>query len=258
MISKHPPALRLERTVRDLFGHLASGASDLRPWFDHGRWGVKHPLTIAAPSVSATPAPYEFLPAEGPGLHQVAVGPVHAGIIEPGHFRFTANGETVVRLEERFGYVHKGIEGLMGGADVKRGAQLAGRASVRWEALAAMPLCLLHQGMQYRRILDQQFAARGQSVGPRAIADNYVTMYALVRSGAFVSVVPDAYAGLIAGLDWCETAEIVPSAERRRLGLVVVNRDPLGAMARAGLTVAQRFDADRMIKDFYQTSKISI
>ena len=139
-----------------------------------------------------------------------------------------------------------------------RGAQLAGRASVRWEALAAMPLCLLHQGMQYRRILDQQFAARGQSVGPRAIADNYVTMYALVRSGAFVSVVPDAYAGLIAGLDWCETAEIVPSAERRRLGLVVVNRDPLGAMARAGLTVAQRFDADRMIKDFYQTSKISI
>ena len=54
---------------------------------------------------------------------------MHAGIIEPGHFRFTANGETVVRLEERLGYVHKGIEGLMAGADLERAAQLAGRIS---------------------------------------------------------------------------------------------------------------------------------
>jgi Ni,Fe-hydrogenase III large subunit len=62
-------------------------------------------------------------------LHQIPVGPVHAGIIEPGHFRFTANGETVVRLEERLGYVHKGIEGLMAGAPPERAARLAGRVS---------------------------------------------------------------------------------------------------------------------------------
>src|SRR5207253_3812765 len=73
--------------------------------------------------------PYRFLPAEGPGLHQIPVGPVHAGIIEPGHFRFTASGETVVRLEQRLGYTHKGIEGLMTGASVERGVQLAGRVS---------------------------------------------------------------------------------------------------------------------------------
>jgi Ni,Fe-hydrogenase III large subunit len=54
---------------------------------------------------------------------------VHAGIIEPGHFRFTASGETVVRLEARLGYVHKGIEGLMAGADPGRAARLAGRTS---------------------------------------------------------------------------------------------------------------------------------
>ena len=59
--------------------------------------------------------------AEGESLHQIAVGPVHAGIIEPGHFRFTANGETVVRLEERLGYTHKGIESLMTGASVDAG-----------------------------------------------------------------------------------------------------------------------------------------
>ena len=51
------------------------------------------------------------------------------GIIEPGHFRFTANGETVVRLEERLGYAHKGIEGLMRGATITSGAHLAGRTS---------------------------------------------------------------------------------------------------------------------------------
>src|SRR6185312_10602281 len=74
-------------------------------------------------------APYSFLPVEGESLHQNPVGPVHAGIIEPGHFRFTANGETIVRLEERLGYVHKGIEGLMQGADLTRAAKLAGRTS---------------------------------------------------------------------------------------------------------------------------------
>ena len=56
---------------------------------------------------------YAFLPAEGAPLHQIPVGPVHAGIIEPGHFRFSANGEIVVRLEERLGYVHKGTAQLM-------------------------------------------------------------------------------------------------------------------------------------------------
>ena len=74
-------------------------------------------------------APYGFLPSEGEGLHQIPVGPVHAGIIEPGHFRFTANGETIVRLEERLGYVHKGIESLMTGASIAQAARLAGRTS---------------------------------------------------------------------------------------------------------------------------------
>src|SRR5262249_29665914 len=74
-------------------------------------------------------APYAFRAAEGAPLHQIPVGPVHAGIIEPGHFRFAANGETIVRLEERLGYVHKGIEALMAGASLARSGQLAGRAS---------------------------------------------------------------------------------------------------------------------------------
>ena len=81
------------------------------------------------PDAAQKPAPYAFLPAEGEGLHQIPVGPVHAGIIEPGHFRFTANGEHVVRLEQRLGYVHKGIEALMAGATLDQAAKLAARTS---------------------------------------------------------------------------------------------------------------------------------
>ena len=124
----HPPALRLERTVNDLFGLSAEDLPDPRPWLDHNRWGVRVPLGDRIDALPTT-SPYRFLPAEGDGLHQIAVGPVHAGIIEPGHFRFTASGETVVRLEQRLGYTHKGVEGLMRGASVERAAQLAGRVS---------------------------------------------------------------------------------------------------------------------------------
>ena len=93
----HAPAIRLERAIADLYGVEADGAPDPRPWLDHGRWGVCHPLGAKTAS-SPSGRPYAFLDAEGEGLHQIPVGPVHAGIIEPGHFRFTANGEAVVRL----------------------------------------------------------------------------------------------------------------------------------------------------------------
>jgi hypothetical protein len=107
----HPPAIRLERAAHDLFGLSSEGLPDIRPWLDHNTWGVRFPLGHRI-STLPKPNPYRFLPVEGEGVHEIPVGPVHAGIIEPGHFRFTASGETVVRLEQRLGYTHKGVEGL--------------------------------------------------------------------------------------------------------------------------------------------------
>ncbi len=124
----HAPAQRLERAVSDLAGLVAEGAPDVRPWLDHGKWGVRHPLG-AAKRATAKSKPYAFLAAEGEGLHEIPVGPVHAGIIEPGHFRFSANGEIIVRLEERLGYVHKGMNELIEGASLNAAAQLAARTS---------------------------------------------------------------------------------------------------------------------------------
>jgi Ni,Fe-hydrogenase III large subunit/Ni,Fe-hydrogenase III component G len=152
----HAPALRPERAIQDLFGLTAEGLSDVRPWLDHGRWGVSHPLA-SSPAAAAEGEPYAFLPSEGEGLHQIPVGPVHAGIIEPGHFRFTANGETIVRLEERLGYVHKGIESLMDGASVAQAGQLAGRTS--GDSTVAY-------GFAFARAVE---AALGIEVPPRAV-----------------------------------------------------------------------------------------
>jgi Ni,Fe-hydrogenase III large subunit len=133
----HPPALRLERAIRDLYGLEPEASPDTRRWLDHGRWGVRQPLGRSEPAPADGDA-YTFNPAEGPPLHQIPVGPVHAGIIEPGHFRFSCNGETVVRLEERLGYVHKGIDGLMQGAPLEKATKLAGRISGDSTVAAAM------------------------------------------------------------------------------------------------------------------------
>ena len=124
-----PGALRFERTIRDLWGLVAEDAVDLRPWLDHGRWPVIGPLS-AGPAANGLPPPQpEFRTVEGEGVHQIPVGPVHAGIIEPGHFRFHVQGETVARLEQRLGYAHKGSIGLMLGKPPRAAARFAARLS---------------------------------------------------------------------------------------------------------------------------------
>ena len=124
----HAPADRLERSICDLYGMTAEGAPDTRPWLDHGRWGLRHPLGNRT-AVPADGQRYDFRAAEGPPMHQIPVGPVHAGIIEPGHFRFSIVGEKVLRLEERLGYVHKGIERRFTELTPADGYRLAGRVS---------------------------------------------------------------------------------------------------------------------------------
>jgi len=153
----HPPAIRLERAVTDLTGLVPDGTADTRPWLDHGAWGIAHPLGTASAAALRPGTDYPFLTVDGEGLHQIPVGPVHAGIIEPGHFRFTANGEAVARLEARLGYVHKGIEALMAGASLERGSQLAQRTS--GDSVVAYGIAFAHATE----------AALGAEAPPRAV-----------------------------------------------------------------------------------------
>ncbi len=126
-----PAAARMQRAAADLSGVRASDP-DTRPWLRHNAWPAAYrpllePLRVAArePGVDA----YEFVRVEGEGVHEIAVGPVHAGIIEPGHFRFSVVGEKVLRLEERLGYVHKGIERRFTELPILEAHRLAARVS---------------------------------------------------------------------------------------------------------------------------------
>jgi Ni,Fe-hydrogenase III large subunit/Ni,Fe-hydrogenase III component G len=128
-----PVANRMQRALYDLLGVRAQGAEDQRSWLRHDAWpeGV-HPLRrdfAVAQKLDDAPQAYPFVRVEGEGVHEIAVGPIHAGIIEPGHFRFSCVGEKVLRLEERLAYTHKGIEKRFEAFTVADGYRLAGRVS---------------------------------------------------------------------------------------------------------------------------------
>lgn len=133
----YPGADRLERHLHDLLGVTLLGQTeDPRRWTRHQAWHagqfpLRHDFPVAGQPPRRTPSDtdYPFDSIQGSGVYEIPVGPVHAGIIEPGHFRFQAVGEEVLRLEERFGYVHKGIEKIAVGRDPAGLARLAGRVS---------------------------------------------------------------------------------------------------------------------------------
>jgi Ni,Fe-hydrogenase III large subunit len=114
---KHPGAGWFERLAFDLNGHHAVGVEHHRTAIEHFR---------ASDGTAAWP---EFVSAAGEGVHQIAVGPIHAGIIEPGHFRFSVIGERVLKLEARLGYSHKGTLALMRQKSPRVAARFAARVS---------------------------------------------------------------------------------------------------------------------------------
>ena len=160
----YPGADRPERHMRDMLGVVFSGHPDVRRWTRHQAWkDSEFPLRRDFPAAGRPPAQtpadhqYGFLLAQGSGVYEIPVGPVHAGIIEPGHFRFQAVGETVLRLEERLGYTHKGTEKIAEGRDAEGLARLAGRVSGDSTVAHAWAACMAME------------QAAGVKVPPRAL-----------------------------------------------------------------------------------------
>ena len=129
----YPCANRMQRAAYDLVGIHAQGSPDHRKWVRHRAWpGGVFPLRKEfdlRANLPATEDRYPFVKVEGEGVHEIPVGPVHTGTIEPGHFRFSIVGEKILRLEERLCYTHKGIEKLFETMTLAEGAKLAGRIS---------------------------------------------------------------------------------------------------------------------------------
>ncbi len=138
-------ASRFEREIHDLFGLIPAGHPDLRRLPLHQFWPADyHPMLKDAKvyqDFSDDGEPYPFRRVEGGGVYEITVGPVHAGIIEPGHFRFSVEGETIINLESRMYFVHKGIEKLFESAALDRGLKLAERISGDSSVAHALSFC---------------------------------------------------------------------------------------------------------------------
>ncbi len=156
---------RPERAIRDLLGVVFEDHPDARRWLRHQAWRAEvHPLQPGQPLAGAPPARtpadvgYAFRKIAGEAVHEVAVGPIHAGTIEPGHFRFAAVGEQALTLETRLGYTHRGIEKIAVGRDAAGLLRLAARVSGDSTVTHAWAACMAME------------RAAGCAVPPRALA----------------------------------------------------------------------------------------
>jgi Ni,Fe-hydrogenase III large subunit len=154
-----PAAAWHERELHDQYGIEIVGHPDLRPLIFHENWpdGV-YPMIDRVDDVPWSKREYLFLQVQGAGVAEVAVGPVHAGIIEPGHFRFSVVGDTILHLELRHFYTHKGTEKLFEGKSVENGTILA--ESVSGDNCFAHAVC-------YSQAVEN---AGGIEAPPRALA----------------------------------------------------------------------------------------
>jgi Ni,Fe-hydrogenase III large subunit/Ni,Fe-hydrogenase III component G len=156
-----PAANWHEREMRDLFGIVPAGHPDPRPLVVHDGWpqGV-FPLRKAfdgSRRVAVEPAAeFPHLVAEGEGVFEIPVGPIHAGIIEPGHFRFSSVGETVLNLDARLFYTHRGLEKRMEGLSPLDAFYVAERIC---------GVCSVAHGLGYCEALEQ---IAGVGAPPRA------------------------------------------------------------------------------------------
>ena len=127
------PAGRFEREIRDLFGIAPDGHPMPKRLVRHAHWpDGYHPMLHDAdpsPRFDSDVGSYPFIAVDGDGVYEIPVGPVHAGLIEPGHFRFSVVGETILQVKARLWFLHRGVEKLFEGRTPEQGIELAERIS---------------------------------------------------------------------------------------------------------------------------------
>ena len=196
-----PPARRMQRAVFDLLGLRARSAppvpgrperrlgADPRPWLRHAAWPEDvHPLRRdfdAAQRFAAAQERYPVVKVEGDGGHEIPVGPVHAGVIEPGHFRFSVVGEKILRLEERLGYVHKGIEKRFESMPLLEGQRLAARVSGDSAVAFSWAYCMALEGIAGLTPPPRALALRALMLERERIANHLGDLGALGNDAGF-------------------------------------------------------------------------
>ncbi|HUL81156.1 MAG TPA: NADH-quinone oxidoreductase subunit C [Gammaproteobacteria bacterium] len=184
-----PAAGRMERAAADLTG-IRVRDGDVRPWLRHSAWPSSYlPLAARADDRRHEGVPladqYPFVRVSGDGVHEIPVGPVHAGIIEPGHFRFSIVGEKVLKLEERLGYVHKGIERLFTETKLLDGHRLAARVSGDSGVAYSWAYCQALEGMAGTVVPDRASWLRALALESERISNHLGDLGALGNDAGF-------------------------------------------------------------------------
>jgi len=185
----YPVAARLQRAAADLSG-IHARDEDTRPWLRHAAWPANYfplvPSTGECPEAKqGTVDHYAFVRVAGDGVHEIPVGPVHAGIIEPGHFRFSVVGEKVLKLEERLGYVHKGIEQRFARMKLRDGHRLAARVSGDSAVAYSWAYCQALEGLASAHVPGRAVWLRALALESERIANHLGDLGALGNDAGF-------------------------------------------------------------------------
>ena len=189
LTASYAPAFRFERQMHSLMGVVPAGHPDPRPWIAFEDWPagafpLRASFDAARPLIRGS-GDYPWIRAAGEGVYEIPVGPVHAGIIEPGHFRFQAVGEDVVNLEERLGYVHKGIEKRFESLPWDQGHRLAGRVSGDTTVAHALGYCQALESMNGCAVPERAHWIRALLLERERIANHCGDLGAIANDAAF-------------------------------------------------------------------------
>jgi Ni,Fe-hydrogenase III large subunit/Ni,Fe-hydrogenase III component G len=185
-----PQADWLERRIRDLFGVSPVGHPHAGRLVRHSHWPKGfYPLafgaTVPAEWSQESVDTMQLTSVRGKGIHEIPVGPIHAGIIEPGHFRFFADGERIVAMEPRLFYVHRGVEALMRGAEVVSGVSLAEVVSGDTPIAHAWAYCEAVESALGIEVAEDALAARAFLLEAERIACHVGNLGAMLNDIAF-------------------------------------------------------------------------
>ncbi|HXV37145.1 MAG TPA: hydrogenase [Myxococcota bacterium] len=252
------PQLQLfEREIAEQFGVRAIG----HPWFKPVRYQQSYRPGCEAFGRGESGPPAigvaDFYRVEGDEVHEVAVGPVHAGVIEPGHFRFQCHGENVFHLEISLGYQHRGVErALIGGPD-KRSIHYAETLAGDTSAGHATAYCQLVESLAGCQKTARAQALRGVALELERLANHVGDLGALANDIAFLPTA--SYCGRLRGDFLNMTAALCGSRFGRGMirpgGVGFDADDRIASALLAGLDAAER-DTTNAVELLWDTPSV--